>query len=107
MPHPYTRIYYAQLIQPREGHPTARVLECSYLRTQPNNQLRLRHPSTKWGIAANPRHCTPDATLAAAILKRRVGEQIESHVRAIRDLKSSLKRFNATALITYPSPLSP
>lgn len=99
--HPATPIYYAQLITPRAGHPTARVLICTHIRTQPDGRLRLKTPHTKWGLAAPKQHTTTDPTDAQRLLTRRVGEEIDRHVTAIRDLKSALRRHNATCQIAF------
>lgn len=100
---PDSTVYYAQLLKPRAGHPTARVLICTITRALPNGTYRLKHPSTKWGLVAHPAHLAHTPADAQRKLTTRIGREIESHVTAIRNLKSALHRHNATATIAFPA----
>lgn len=100
-PETETTVYYAQILEPRAGQPTARVLACSLLRTAPNGKIRLKHASTKFGILADPSHTATTPNEAQRLLNTRIGERIEHHVTQIRNLKAALTRHNATPTIVF------
>lgn len=99
-----TPIYYAQVKTPRGLPPIARVLVGVYAHPgrRPKTH-RILFPHTRFGLDVNEHWMTDDIHHAAALLQKRVNEEIAHHRYQIELLELARHEQLNTLVIAWPT----
>jgi hypothetical protein len=97
-----SRLFHAQLLQPRHKPPLARVVSATYYGAgRLPGKIRIRVPHAPFPFDVDARWCTADPDEANALLAARVAHEIAEHEIAIRYLEHAQQESNKQALIAW------